>query len=134
MTSGIGVAGVALVVCHTTFHANSAAARLTTAPMAPQIAASTYGGPAGAAAFAAWYTNKKTGDLDHAIRGGVIAGAASAGYANTSAMPSGTVGEVAKKALFTGAVGGVAFAAAGGNDAAVCDAFGEKVILSADAK
>ncbi len=34
VTSGIGVDGVALVSCHTTFHANSAMARLTTAPMA----------------------------------------------------------------------------------------------------
>ena len=38
-------------------------------------------------------------------------------------MPSGTAGQVIKKAAVTGAVGGVAVAAAGGDEAAVRDAF-----------
>lgn len=90
---------------------------------AGQTAASFYGGPGGAAAYAAWYTYRATNDLDMAIRVGVITGVTSAGYANTAAMPTGSVGEVAKKALVTGAMGGVAVAAGGGDDAAVRDAF-----------
>lgn len=90
---------------------------------AGQAAASFYGGPAGAAAYAAWYTYRKTNDLEMALRVGVITGVTSAGYANTAAMPTGSVGEVAKKALVTGAMGGVAVAAGGGDDAAVRDAF-----------
>jgi flavin-binding protein dodecin len=90
---------------------------------AGQAAASFYGGPAGAAAYAAWYTYRATNDLNMALRAGVITGVTSAGYANTGAMPTGSVGEVAKKALVTGAMGGVAVAAGGGDDAAVREAF-----------
>jgi flavin-binding protein dodecin len=88
-----------------------------------QAAASYYGGPAGAAAYAAWYTYRATNDLEMALRVGVITGVTSAGYANAAAMPTGSIGEVTKKALVTGAMGGVAVAAAGGDDAAVRDAF-----------
>jgi hypothetical protein len=86
-------------------------------------AASFYGGPAGAAAYAAWYTYRATNDLEMALRVGVITGVTSAGYANAAAMPTGSIGEVAKKAIVTGAMGGVAVAAGGGDDAAVRDAF-----------
>lgn len=88
-------------------------------------AASYYGGPAGAAAYAAWYTYRATdpNDMDMALRVGVMAGVTSAGYANTAAMPVGTVSEVAKKAIVTGAMGGLAVAAAGGDEAAVREAF-----------
>jgi hypothetical protein len=79
---------------------------------AGQAAASFYGGPAGAAAYAAWYTYRTTNDLDMALRVGIITGVTNAGYANAAAMPAGTVGEVARKALVTGAMGGVAVAAA----------------------
>ena len=54
---------------------------------------------------------------------GVITGVTSAGYASTGAMPAGSVGEVAKKAYVTGAIGGIAVAASGGDEAAVRDAF-----------
>lgn len=90
---------------------------------AGQAAASFYGGPAGAAAYAAWYTYRATNDLDMALRVGIITGVTSAGAANAAAMPTGSVGEVAKKALVTGAMGGIAVAAAGGDDAAVREAF-----------
>jgi hypothetical protein len=54
---------------------------------------------------------------------GVITGVTSAGYASTGAMPAGSVGEVAKKAYVTGAIGGISVAASGGDEAAVRDAF-----------
>lgn len=90
---------------------------------AGQTAASFYGGPAGAAAYAAWYAYRATNDVNTAIRVGVIAGVTSAGVASAGAMPTGSVGEVAKKAYVTGAIGGIAVAASGGDDAAVRDAF-----------
>jgi hypothetical protein len=91
---------------------------------AMQSAASFYGGPAGAAAFAAWYTYSASGgNLDMAIRVGVITAATSYGYANTSAMPTDTIAGVAKKAIVTGALGGAAVAASGGDEAAVREAF-----------
>jgi len=64
---------------------------------AGQTAASFYGGPGGAAAYAAWYTYRATNDLDMAIRVGVITGVTSAGYANTAAMPTGSVGKSRRK-------------------------------------
>jgi hypothetical protein len=90
---------------------------------AGQAAASFYGGPAGAAAYASWYAYRATNDINMAIRVGVITGVTSAGYASAGAMPAGSVGEVAKKAYVTGAIGGIAVAASGGDEAAVRDAF-----------
>ena len=43
-----------------------------------QVAATAYGRPGGAAAYAAWYTYKETGDAELAIRVGIITGATSA--------------------------------------------------------
>jgi hypothetical protein len=89
---------------------------------AAQTAAAVYGGPAGAAAYAAWYTYRATGDANLALKAGVLSALTSAGgsVANT---PSGTVVEVVKKAAVAGAVGGVATAAAGGDANAVKNAF-----------
>ncbi|MBQ0822647.1 hypothetical protein KBI52_20890 [Microvirga sp. HBU67558] len=86
-------------------------------------AASFYGGPAGASAYAAWYAYRSTGDVNMAVRVGVTTAIMSAGYSKVSAMPQGTLGQVTKKALVSGAVGGIAVAAAGGDETAVKDAF-----------
>jgi hypothetical protein len=48
--------------------------------MAGAIAASTYGGPAGSAAYSAWYVYQTTKDADLALKSAVIAGIGSAIY------------------------------------------------------
>jgi hypothetical protein len=89
---------------------------------AAQAAAATYGGPGGAAAYAAWATYKATGDVNMAFRAGALAALQSqAGVGGD--MPTGTVGEVLKKSAMAGTMGGVAVAAAGGDEKAVKEAF-----------
>lgn len=87
-----------------------------------QVAASTYGGPAGAAAYAAWYTYKQTGDADLAFRVGVITGASSLASGAAGKLPNGTALEISKKAIVTGVIGGLAAAAVGGDEQAMRDA------------
>ncbi|KVL25411.1 hypothetical protein WS97_00360 [Burkholderia territorii] len=90
---------------------------------AASSAAAIYGGPGGAAAYAAWATYRTTGNADQALRAGFLAAAtAQAGHA-VSAMPSGTMGEVLKKAAMAGAAGGIAVAASGGDEQAIKDGF-----------
>lgn len=94
-----------------------------------QTAASAYGGPGGAAAYAAWSTYRKTGDADLAMRVGIITGLSNKAFAVAGKIQTiGTDGklivdELAKKAVVTGAIGGLAVAASGGDEAAVRDAF-----------
>ena len=89
-----------------------------------QAAAGAWGGPAGAAAFAAWKAyNESGGKVDFAVKAGVYAYVLSAGYADTDALPDGTVGEIAKKAATTGAVSGIAVAASGGTTKDALTAF-----------
>lgn len=88
-----------------------------------RTAASVYGGPQGAAAYAAWSTYRRTGDADLAIRVGIITGLASKGFEVTGEMPVGNNWDIAKKAAITGSIGGVAVAASGGDEAAIRDAF-----------
>ena len=83
---------------------------------AGQLAAGVYGTPYGAAAFAAWLTMKQTGNLELAIRVGVLTGASSAAFAAAGKMPSGTLLDTVKRAAVTGAIGGAAVAAAGGDE------------------
>lgn len=86
-------------------------------------AASIYGGPAGAAAYAAWKTFKATGDVNMAFRTGLLAAIQQQGGSIVNGMPTGSVSEVVKKAAIAGAAGGLAVAAAGGDEAAITDAF-----------
>ncbi|MDT0513414.1 hypothetical protein [Halomonas sp. LES1] len=88
-----------------------------------QVAATAYGGPGGAAAYAAWYTYKETGDADLAIKVGIITGATSTAFGAVGDIPSNTAGELTKKTLVTGAIGGVAVAASGGDEAAIREGF-----------
>jgi hypothetical protein len=89
-----------------------------------QAGASIYGGPAGAAAYAAWLTYNQThGDVDRSIRAGVYAYLVAYGNANVSRMPSRTLSEVGEKAAMAGAVSGLAVAASGGNSKQSLDAF-----------
>jgi hypothetical protein len=108
---------------NTSEHAADAATENELLGQAMAVAATAYGGPAGAAAYAAWLTYQKTGNADMALRVGVLAAAQSYVTAQAGAMPQGTAGELAKKALVTGAAGGIAVAAAGGDETAVREAF-----------
>jgi hypothetical protein len=77
-------------------------------------AASIYGGPAGTAAFTAWYTYRVTGgDLAAAIKAGVIAGLSSAGMGVSREIP---YSELIKRTLASAVVGAAAVAAAGGSE------------------
>lgn len=103
------------------------AARLATenqlANQAMQSAASYYGGPAGASAYAAWLTYHQTGNAEMALRVGIAVAAQSYASGGVKGMPEGTAGELAKKAIVAGAAGGIAVAASGGDNKAVQEAF-----------
>lgn len=86
---------------------------------AASSAAAVYGGPGGAAAYAAWSTYRATGNADQALRAGLLAAATAQAGTTVSAMPSGSAGEVLKKAAMAGAAGGIAVAAAGGDEEAI---------------
>lgn len=86
---------------------------------AAQSAAATYGGPAGASAYAAWSTYRTTGDADLALRAGIL----SAVTSQTGSMTPKVTDSVLKKAALAGAAGGIAVAAAGGDEKAITEAF-----------
>ncbi|ANL74328.1 hypothetical protein AMC83_PA00101 (plasmid) [Rhizobium phaseoli] len=103
-----------------------------------QSAVTSAGGPAGAAAFAAWYTyNASKGDVEKALLSGVYTYAVGTGAANANAMPAGTIDEVIKKAATVAAVKGLAVAAAGGTQQEIMDAIaqggGEVIVQSGQA-
>ena len=87
-------------------------------------AAAAYGGPGGSAAYAAWYAYRASGgNAELALRVGVLAGSTSAGMNFASGLPSGTLEQTAQKAVVTGAIGGLAVAAAGGDEEAITKGF-----------
>ncbi|WP_346825025.1 hypothetical protein ACEN2Y_00505 (plasmid) [Ralstonia solanacearum] len=90
---------------------------------AASSAAAVYGGPGGAAAYAAWATYRATGNADQALRAGLLAAATAQAGSSVAAMPSGTMGEVFKKTAMAGAAGGIAVAAAGGDEQAIKEGF-----------
>jgi hypothetical protein len=90
---------------------------------AAATAAAVYGGPAGAAAYAAWSTYRQTGNADMALRAGVLAAVTSEVGSSVAAMPSGTTGEIIRKAAVAGAAGGISVAAAGGDEQSIKDGF-----------
>lgn len=103
---------------------------------AAQSAASVYGGPGGAAAYAAWSVYRSTGDVDQAIRAGILSAATAQVGTPGAAMPSSTMSAAIKKAAVAGAAGGLAVAAAGGDEKAITEGFlkaGGAVLLQASA-
>jgi len=86
-------------------------------------AAAVYGGPAGAAAYAAWSTYRRTGDADMAFRAGIAAGLTSQYGGSPPSMPANTTSEIVRKAALSGAAGGISVAAAGGDEKAITDGF-----------
>ena len=92
--------------------------------------ATVYGGPGGAAAYAAWVTYKTTGNLEAALKAGAIAWATSKGLKLIDGMPSETFTDSAKRTLAAASIGGAAVAASGGTDEQVLAAFGRGAILA----
>jgi vacuolar-type H+-ATPase subunit E/Vma4 len=92
-------------------------------------AATVYGGPAGAAAYAAWYTYKATGNLDAALKAGAIAWATSTANEATKTIEGATFDNQAKRVLSSAAIGGAAIAASGGTDEQVLAAFGRGAVV-----
>lgn len=88
------------------------------------VAATAYGGPGGAAAYAAWQTYKATdGNAEMALKAGIIAGFTS--QAMESLNDARFVGDFStvKKAVLAGAVGGLAVAMSGGKESEVLEGF-----------
>src|SRR5690554_4580349 len=108
---------------HTEDNAAKAAQESSLINTVGQVAASAYGGPGGAAAYSAWYTYKETGDADLALKVGIITGATSSAFGTVGDMPSNTAGELTKKTIAAGAIGGVAVAASGGDEDAIREGF-----------
>jgi hypothetical protein len=98
---------------------NAAAAATESAVLATvmSVAASTYGGPAGAAAYAAWLAYYQSGgDVNVALRTGLVAAIKS--YAVPAAgAEAASVSEAFKQAAVAGVMSGLAVAAAGGSAA-----------------
>ena len=105
-------------------NAAEAAARSTIVRVVGQVAATAYGGPGGAAAYAAWLAYYATdGDLELTLKAGAIAGAtayamnaAASDAATTNLVESTVIDEVVQKALISGAIAGAAVALAGGSE------------------
>jgi vacuolar-type H+-ATPase subunit H len=85
-------------------------------------AASIYGGPSGAAKYSAWYTYNQTGDLEQALKAGLIAGATASGLEMVNSMPDNSGSELVRKSLAAASIGGAAVAASGGDADDIRDA------------
>lgn len=90
---------------------------------AASSAAAIYGGPGGAAAYAAWSTYRNTGNADMAFRAGLLAGVSAQAGGTISNLPTENARDVITKAATAGAAGGIAVAAAGGDEQAITEAF-----------
>ncbi|HAT33745.1 MAG TPA: hypothetical protein DCW29_23750, partial [Janthinobacterium sp.] len=85
--------------------------------------AAAYANLGGAAAYAAWYTYRHTGNADLAMRVGVQSAAASRAFPVNGETLLDAAGGRARQAAVAGAVGGLAVAAAGGDQRAIDEAF-----------
>ncbi|WP_291078129.1 hypothetical protein [Hyphomonas sp.] len=88
-----------------------------------QVAAGAYGGPAGTAAYAAWLTYNETGDIELALKVGVITAATSYGNEAVAGIQGEGLSHTTKKAILSGAIGGISVAASGGDEKAMLDGF-----------
>jgi hypothetical protein len=89
-----------------------------------QLTASTLGGGApGGAAYAAWLAYRQTGNLELAMRVGMITGATAYTMAEVGTIPSqGFNAAMAKKTILSATIAGAAVAASGGDEAAIREA------------
>lgn len=88
-----------------------------------QVAATAYAGPQGAAAYAAWLTFEQTGSAEAALKAGVLTYATSLAFQTAGTIETKTLSDVARKAAITASIGGMAIAAAGGNEQAIREGF-----------
>lgn len=97
-----------------------------------QLGRSVYGGPAGAAAYAAWWAYRQPGGTAlQALRVGLLAGQG-LWEAELGSDPQGTAAQLVHSTSLAAALGGVAVAAAGGDEQALRAAFfdsGAAVVL-----
>jgi hypothetical protein len=110
-------------VRHTEENAAEAAQESEVLNAAVEAAATAYGAPAGAAAYGAWLAYHDTRNVELALRAGALAALSSESGSIVQEMPTGTVSDVVKKAAVSGALGGIAVAASGGDADAVRDGF-----------
>ncbi|HNP84109.1 MAG TPA: hypothetical protein PKN47_21795 [Nitrospira sp.] len=108
---------------HTEKNAAKLAQESTLVNALAQVAASAYGGPQGAAAYAAWYTYRATGDVGLALRVGLTVGVTAVAMGAVGEMPTATTEQLIKKAAVTGAIGGIGVAASGGDEQAIYEGF-----------
>jgi hypothetical protein len=99
---------------HTEENAATAVQRSNILNAAAQYAASAYGGPAGSAAYAAWYTYRATGNIDTALRAGIVSGVSSS-ISAAGKLPDNTSAQIAEKVVVTSVLAGGA-AALNGED------------------
>ncbi|MFN3233403.1 MAG: hypothetical protein ACE363_14765 [Alphaproteobacteria bacterium] len=118
-------------------NAAEAAARSSVLRAVGQVAAGAYLGPGGAAAYAAWLTyNMTDGDLELALKAGVISGATAVAMTSISnvegidAIKGVSIDEIAQRAVLSGAVAGMAVAASGGDQAAIQNAITAGITMS----
>lgn len=84
---------------------------------AAATAASVYGGPGGAAAYAAWQTYKVSGgNAELAFRAGIITGLTSSALKGVGEMNGIEIKDMVQKSVLAGTVGGLAIAASGGSE------------------
>lgn len=89
-----------------------------------QVAASAYGGPKGAAAYAAWLTYHQTGgNINAAIQVGIITGVTAQAFADLNTGMAANNYSVDQKALVMASIGGLSVAAAGGSPDQIRDGF-----------
>ena len=116
---------------------SNAADAVSQSPLLNQVAsaaASAYGGPTGAAAYASWLTYETTGDLEAAIRAGALAGASS--YANklSKDVSSVNMNPELKRNIAKFSVNAAAIAASGGTEKDVFAALKEQATSAVTAE
>lgn len=98
------------------------------------MAVSYFGTPAAAAAYSAWLTYETTGDLEAAMKTGVIAGASAYAGKAVANMPNETITQQIKQELMKASVNAAAIAASGGTEADIQEAFMSSVSSAAAEK
>ena len=88
-----------------------------------QVAAIAYGGPQGAAAYAAWLTYNQTGNADLALRVGLLTGITAQAFASAGQISTTEDYGLIRKTLVTASIGGLAVAASGGTEKQVKEGF-----------
>lgn len=98
-------------------NATKALQRSTLLGAVAQVAASVYGGPYGATAYSAWLTYNQTGgDIGSALKAGLISGATAYALGDVTQIDLTATSDIARAAVLTASINGLAVAAAGGTN------------------